>query len=110
MILMTHDASNNDGSAGPNGSSAPDGSGGDERTDQFVARLIEHRHRLYAFIAKQLVHPADVEDVLQRTSVILWKKRDQFDPDGNFFNWACGIAFNEVRNFLTVQRRSSYIR
>ena len=31
---------------------------------------------------------------------------DQFNPGSSFFHWACGIAFNEVRNFLTVQRRS----
>ena len=78
----------------------------DDGTDAFVAMLMEHRHRLYAFIAKQLVNPADVEDVFQKTSVVLWKKMGQFDPEGSFFHWACGIAFNEVRNFLTVQRRS----
>ncbi|MBC8290257.1 MAG: sigma-70 family RNA polymerase sigma factor [Planctomycetes bacterium] len=67
---------------------------------------MEHRHRVYAFISKQLVNPADVEDVFQKTSVVLWKKMEQFDTDGSFFHWACGVAFNEVRNFLTVQRRS----
>lgn len=72
----------------------------------FMALLMQHRHRLYAFIAKQLVNPADVEDVFQKTSIVLWKKMSTFDPDGSFFHWACGIAFNEVRNFLTVQRRS----
>ena len=78
----------------------------DSVTDAFVTQLMEHRHRLYAFIAKQLVCPEDVEDVFQRTSLVLWKKMDQFDTEGSFFPWACGIAFNEVRNFLTVQRRS----
>lgn len=78
----------------------------DDATDAFVKLLMEHRHRIYAFITKQLVNPADVEDVFQKTSVILWKKMDQFDASGSFFQWACGIAFNEVRNFLTVQRRS----
>ena len=78
----------------------------DDTTEVFVALLMEHRHRLYAFIAKQLVNPADVEDVFQKTSIILWKKMDQFDADGSFFHWACGVAFNEVRNFLTIQRRS----
>ena len=75
-------------------------------TAAFMALLMQHRHRLYAFIAKQLVNPADVEDVFQKTSIVLWKKMSDFDPDGSFFHWACGIAFNEVRNFLTVQRRS----
>lgn len=71
-----------------------------------MALLMQHRHRLYAFIAKQLVNPADVEDVFQKTSIVLWKKMSLFDPNGSFFHWACGIAFNEVRNFLTVQRRN----
>jgi RNA polymerase sigma-70 factor (ECF subfamily) len=75
-------------------------------TDAFVAQLMKHRHRIYAFIAKQLVNPADAEDVFQRTSIVLWKKMHDFDAAGSFFHWACGIAFNEVRNFLTVQRRS----
>ena len=75
-------------------------------TAAFVALLMQHRHRLYAFIAKQLVNHADVEDVFQKTSIVLWKKMSEFDRDGSFFHWACGIAFNEVRNFLTVQRRS----
>jgi RNA polymerase sigma-70 factor, ECF subfamily len=78
----------------------------DHETDAFVTLLMEHRHRLYAFIAKQLVNPADVEDVFQKTSIVLWKKLSLFDPNGSFFHWACGIAFNEVRNFLTLQRRS----
>lgn len=78
----------------------------DAATDQFVARLMENRHRIYAFITKQLGNPADVEDVFQRTSVILWRKMDRFDPDGSFFHWAAGVAFNEVRNFLRTKRRA----
>lgn len=78
----------------------------DDDTAAFMALLMEHRHRLYAFIAKQLVNPADVEDVFQKTSIVLWKKLRDFDAQGSFFHWACGVAFNEVRNFLTVQRRS----
>lgn len=75
-------------------------------TEAFVRLLMEHRHRIYAFIAKQLPRAEDAEDVFQKTSIVLWKKMSQFESDGSFFHWACGIAFNEVRNFLTVQRRS----
>ena len=31
---------------------------------------------------------------------------EQYDHRGSFFHWSCGIAFNEVRNFIKVQRRS----
>lgn len=78
----------------------------DDATDVFVKLLMEHRHRIYAFISKQLINPADVEDVFQKTSVVLWKKMEQFDRDGSFFHWACGIAFHEVLNYLKGQRRS----
>jgi RNA polymerase sigma-70 factor, ECF subfamily len=81
----------------------------DALTDAFVILLMEHRHRLYAFIAKQLVNPADVEDVFQKTSVVLWKKMNQFDHNGSFFHWACGIAFHEILNFLRVQRRGKLL-
>ncbi|WP_236621334.1 sigma-70 family RNA polymerase sigma factor [Rhodopirellula sallentina] len=84
----------------------PSDSDNEVSTDALVALLVRHRHSLYAFIAKQLVNPADVEDVFQKTSMVIWKKKDLFDSDSSFFHWACGIAFNEVRNFLTVQRRN----
>ena len=77
-----------------------------QNSEIFVSLLVRHRHALYAFIAKQLVNPADVEDVFQKTSLVLWKKMEDFDSDRSFFHWACGIACNEVRNFLTVQRRN----
>ena len=83
-----------------------DSSRDDAATEAFVAQLMEHRHRLYAFIAKQLVNATDVEDVFQKTSLVLWQKMEQFDATRSFFHWACGVAFNEVRNFLTTQRRS----
>lgn len=77
-----------------------------DATDVFVALLVQHRHSIYAFIAKQLVNSADAEDVFQKTSVVLWQKMNLFDSSGSFFHWACGVAFNEVRNFLTTKRRS----
>lgn len=76
------------------------------QSDEFVSLLMKHRHAVYAFIAKQLIHPADVEDVFQKTSLVLWKKMAEFDPERSFFHWACGVAFNEIRNFLTTKRRS----
>ena len=73
---------------------------------EFVSLIVQHRHALYAFIAKQLVHPADAEDVFQKTSLVLWSKMADFDLGGSFFHWACGIAFNEVRNHRRTQGRN----
>ena len=73
---------------------------------EFVSLIVQHRHALYAFIAKQLVHPADAEDVFQKTSMVLWSKMSEFDPSSSFFHWACGVAFNEVRNHRRKQGRN----
>lgn len=71
-----------------------------------MSMLIQHRHSVFTFILKQVGNAADAEDVYQRTSLSLWKKKDAFEVGGNFYNWACGFAFNEVRNYRTRQRRN----
>lgn len=70
-----------------------------------MVNLLAHRHQILSFIAKQLVNANDVEDVFQKTSLVLWKKIDQFDAEQSFLSWAFGIAFNEVRNHLRVKSR-----
>jgi RNA polymerase sigma-70 factor (ECF subfamily) len=77
-----------------------------DRANLLIELLVRHRHALYAFIAKQLVHHDDVEDTFQRTCMVLWRKLDEFDTSGSFFGWASGIAHNEVRNLRASQRRN----
>jgi RNA polymerase sigma-70 factor, ECF subfamily len=68
--------------------------------DQFVERFVRSQDRIYAYVAMLLPNRADAEEVFQQTSLILWKKWQQFDPNRDFVRWACGMAHNEVRNFL----------
>lgn len=66
----------------------------------FVAELVGHQRRIYAFIATLVHHPADIEDLYQQTCLVLWKKRDHFEAGREFFPWACGVAKHEVFNWL----------
>jgi RNA polymerase sigma-70 factor (ECF subfamily) len=74
------------------------------RQDQFVERFVRSQDRIYAYVATLLLNRADAEEVFQQTSLVLWKKWQQFDPDRDFVAWACGIAYYEVRNFLRQHR------
>ncbi|MEN6449240.1 MAG: sigma-70 family RNA polymerase sigma factor [Thermoguttaceae bacterium] len=74
------------------------------RHEQFAKAFIEHQSRIYGYIVTMLPNRHDADDVFQQTSLILWQKWDQFTPDGEFIRWACGIAHNEVRNFLRRHR------
>jgi RNA polymerase sigma-70 factor (ECF subfamily) len=70
------------------------------RHDQFVERFVRSQDRIYAYVATLLPNRTDAEEVFQQTSLVLWKKWQQFDPSRDFVAWACGIAHHEVRNFL----------
>jgi RNA polymerase sigma-70 factor (ECF subfamily) len=92
------------------------------RHEQFAAAFVRCQDRVYGHIVTMLPNRHDAEDVFQQTSLILWRKWDQFNPaghgarastpeaasafsDSDFIAWACGIARNEVRNFLRLRRR-----
>jgi RNA polymerase sigma-70 factor, ECF subfamily len=72
----------------------------DPRQDEFVERFIRSQDRIYAYVVTLLPNRADAEEVFQQTSLVLWKKWQQFDPGRDFVRWACGIAHHEVQNFL----------
>jgi len=68
--------------------------------DQFAERFVRSQDRIYAYVVTLLPNRNDAEEVFQQTSLVLWKKWQQFDPGRDFVAWACGIAHHEVRNFL----------
>jgi len=76
-----------------------------DRYREFLAYFARDRDRIFAYIFSLLPRHADAEDVFQRCSLLLWRKFDQFERDGVFSTWACGVAFYEVRNFLRVAGR-----
>ena len=72
----------------------------DGQHHQFVERFVRSQDRIYAYVATLLPNRADAEEVFQQTSLILWKKWQEFDTSRDFVAWACGTAHHEVRNFL----------
>lgn len=74
--------------------------------EQFLQHFAEHHRRILAYIFSLLPNEQDAQDVFQKTSLVLWRKLDQFDPQGDFLAWACGVAYYEVRNFYRMAGRS----
>lgn len=75
------------------------------RAELFLRYFAEHHERLLAHIFGLLPREQDARDVFQKTSLVLWRKFDQFREDGDFLAWACGIAYFEVRNFYRMAGR-----
>ncbi|WP_425395375.1 sigma-70 family RNA polymerase sigma factor [Aeoliella sp.] len=77
-----------------------------DRTEQFVRLSAEHQRHVYLHILAQLPNRTDADDVMQETSLVLWRKFDDFQPGTNFRAWACRIAHFEVLKFLEKSGRT----
>jgi RNA polymerase sigma-70 factor (ECF subfamily) len=76
--------------------------------DQFVQQIVHHQAAIYRFIAGLLPGAADVEDAFQETTLVLWRERQQYDPDRPFKPWAFAIARNIIRNHLRKSRQFAF--
>ncbi|QDS88467.1 RNA polymerase sigma factor [Rosistilla ulvae] len=62
------------------------------RDERFVALVASSQVPLRAFLRTLLRCDADLDDVLQETNMVLWRKRGDYDPTRTFMSWACKIA------------------
>ena len=70
-------------------------------------RLLNGGHALLLRYVMSLVsNRHDAEDVMQRASLVMWKRFGTFESGTDFIAWATTVAFYEVRNFQRVTGRS----
>src|SRR5438552_2043418 len=72
----------------------------------FLRLFLQNERRLYAYILTLLPHRADVDDVLQEASLVMWDKFDERRPPDDFAAWGCRIAYFKVLDFYKKSRRS----
>tara|TARA_R110002111_G_scaffold1162_5_gene8239 strand:- start:1365 stop:1952 length:588 start_codon:yes stop_codon:yes gene_type:complete len=60
---------------------------------------------VYRYIFSLIPRKSDADEVMQETSVVLWQKFEEFQPDRDFTRWACGISRLVVMEVLRKQRR-----
>lgn len=75
-------------------------------SDQFSALLTSSRQRIYNFIGSMVLDRNDADDIMQETSLALWKHADEFREGEDFTKWACSFAYFRVMK----QRRAKYYR
>jgi RNA polymerase sigma-70 factor, ECF subfamily len=74
-------------------------------TEEFVRLLMANERRIFAYLLTLLPNLSDAEDVLQETSVVLWRKFSEYRTDASFTAWAFSIARNVARNHRAKQHR-----
>jgi len=83
----------------------------DSRADagEFIELYSAHEVRLRGYVLSMVPRWSDAEDIVQKCSLILWKKFDQYEPGTNFFAWACQIVRFEVKAFARQQSRERMV-
>ena len=67
--------------------------------EEFVRLFSTHQRSLFMYLLPLVGTAADADEVLQEANVIMWAKRDQFEPGTNFLAWGRAIARLEVFRF-----------
>lgn len=75
-------------------------------TEEFVQLFSRSQRRLFLHILAQVSNPADAEEILQDTNVVIWSKFEQFQQGTNFIAWSFQIANFEVLKFRDKRRSS----
>jgi len=74
--------------------------------DDVLALFARYQRRLHAYIGSMLSNPAEADEVLQETNIVVWKKFQQFEPATDFRAWVFQIAYYEVRKHLERKQRN----
>jgi RNA polymerase sigma-70 factor (ECF subfamily) len=74
-------------------------------SDDFVALLTNSQRKLHAYIFSLVWNPADADDILQETNLVLLKKAEEYDSSREFLPWALTIArFQSLAGLKRRQR------
>jgi len=78
-----------------------------DRTNRFLHLYSVAQPRLFAYILAMIPRWHDAEEVLQETSVVLWKSFDRFEEGTNFWAWAKTTALHQVLSFRKRQKKQA---
>lgn len=81
----------------------------DTRHDEFMRLFLQHEPRIYAYIRSAVFSADDAVDVLQETSMVLWRKFDEYQSGTHFDRWAIRIAQYQVRYFRQKHARDRLV-
>lgn len=76
-----------------------------EQYESFVRLFVSHESRLRAFVHTLLNNWDAVDEVMQETSLVAWRKFNQFEPASNFMAWSAAIArFEALKHLRRLSR------
>ena len=75
----------------------------------FVRLYAANERSIRAFLFNLLPGVAEVDEVMQEVSLVLWKKFSSFDPNTEFLRWAHVVARYEVLMYRRKKARDRHV-
>lgn len=76
-----------------------------DNNEAFIRLFSKHETTIRRYTLSLLPDWTVLDDILQETSVAMWRKFDQYDSNQSFANWACRFAYYEVLRYRKRQRK-----
>lgn len=76
------------------------------RTEQLVLLLTQNQEPLFRYIFSLVSSEADARDILQETSLALYRKFDQYETSRPFLPWAYRFAYLQIQKYRAKFARS----
>ncbi len=77
--------------------------------ERFLALLVSHQKRIYAYILSLVPRTTDAEEIMQQTTIAMWKKFASFEQNTNFLAWGIQVAKYHVLKFRARQAKNHRI-
>jgi RNA polymerase sigma-70 factor, ECF subfamily len=77
--------------------------------ERFCCEITGVQNVLLSFVMSLVRDQHFARDIVQETNLVLWRKRDEFQPHLPFRPWALRIAYLQTRAAQKVSRRSRLI-
>lgn len=77
--------------------------------EEFVTELTANQSALQAFVASLMPGDSGAEEVMQRTNITLWRKRETYQSGTNFRAWAFECAKWTMRAYFKERQRSNWL-
>ena len=83
--------------------------GKEEKHENFVILFTQAQPALRSFVRSLVFSWDDVDEVMQNTGLVLWRKFSDFDPETEFIRWACAVARFEVLAWRRDKARNRHV-
>ncbi len=74
-------------------------------SEAFIRALTESQTALRGYCQASLGHGDEAKEALQRTSIVLWRKCNDWDAETDFLRWAISVAKYEVLGVMRDRKR-----